>query len=230
MDVEINIRAIVDRIKREEGLSGDEDVATLLGIEASALSHRIKKNSMKLVEYLNYCYTRNKPIEWVLYGAKRKESESEEYGSSNIVSIKVFTMQKSQEKGKSGILVPVEEIGIPVGDFNRHLMAYRHSGHEMGEVIPDGSIVLVNLNETTPIPGEIYLIKYWYAGTGEHKKYIYVVRRLEMKSDGAGLVLKPESPNCDSIELPAEKIEEDTIIGRITNFNGRRYLYKDMVA
>jgi len=228
MEVEINVRAILDRIKKEEGFTSDKEVANLLGIDPTALSHRIRDNSTQIIEYLTYCYTRNKPIEKIIYGEEGYRNGV--HDTSRIIPIKVYTVTTPKGKGKSGILVPVEEIGIPRGDYNQHIRAYRHMGDEMGEVIPDGSVVLINTAEVTPIPGEIYLIKYWYAGSADHKRYIHIIRRVEIKKNSGGLVLKPVNPNCDTVELAAESIEDDTIIGRVIVCHGRRYLYKDLVA
>lgn len=160
-----------------------------------------------------------------------KSPKIEDTGGVNhksTVDIWVYSLKK---KGNDGNFVPVEKLGIPEKDFNEHIIAYRNPGREMGEVIPSGSIVAINTREKDPISGEIYLFRFHYKGREEDKQYTYMVRRVQIKKGGRGLLLLSDNSDLyPPLELDPEDVQEDTIMGRVMIIHGRRYLYDDLIT
>ena len=148
-------------------------------------------------------------------------------GDKSTIDIVVYSLKR---KGHDGNFLPVEKLGIPSTDYNEYIIAYRNPGREMGEVIPTGSIVAINTREKEPVSGEIYLFRFHYRGRGESKQYTYLIRRVQVKKGGRGLLLLSDNSQLyPPLELDPEDIEDDTIMGRIMLIHGRRYLYDDLI-
>jgi len=146
--------------------------------------------------------------------------------NKSTIDIWVYSLKR---KGQDGNFLPVEKLGIPHSDYNEYIIAYRNPGREMGEVIPSGSIVAINTREKEPISGEIYLFRFHYKGKDESKQYTYVLRRIQVKKGGRGLILLSDNSQLyPPLELDPEDIHDDTIMGRIMLIHGRRYLYDDL--
>ena len=148
-------------------------------------------------------------------------------GDKSTVDIWVYSLKR---KGQDGNFLPVEKLGVPHSDFNEYTIAYRNPGREMGEVIPSGSIVVINTREKEPISGEIYLFRFHYKGREESKQYTYVLRRVQVRKGGRGLILLSDNSHLyPPLELDPEDVHDDTIMGRIMLIHGRRYLYDDLI-
>lgn len=160
---------------------------------------------------------------------RTKSPKIEETGGrdqKSTVDIWVYSLKK---KGKDGNFLPVEKLGIPESDFNEYIIAYRNPGREMGEVIPSGSIVAINTREKEPVSGEIYLFRFHYKGREENKQYTYLIRRIQVKKGGRGLILLSDNSQLyPPLELDPEDIHDETIMGRVMLIHGRRYLYDDL--
>ena len=215
--------AILERLKKASGLSTANEVAKLLGMDATMLSKWVNGKTRKapLHYIIAYCINAKLSIDFILFGENNPVA-------SIIPSLVYEQVQDGKSSnGKNDGLVPIEWIGIPRIDYSPEIFPYRQNGREMGDVIPDGSIVLVNREKRELFHGEIYLFKLHYAGIDDDKKYKYVIRRVEFKVGFKGIILATETKNGVE-KLPAADFDPESVIGRIMFCQGRRYLHRDL--
>lgn len=214
---------ILDRLKKASGLSTASEVAALLDMDATMLSKWVNGKTVKapLHYIVAYCINAKLSTDFILFGKNSPEA--------SIIPLLVYEQVQDgkPDNGKEDGLVPIEWIGIPKNDYSPGIFPYRQNGREMGDVIPDGSIVLVNREKKELFYGEYYLFKLQYAGIEDDKRYKYIIRRVEFKVGFKGIILATETKN--GIEkLPASDFDPDCVIGRIMFSQGRRYLHRDL--
>lgn len=85
------------------------------------------------------------------------------------------------------------------------LRSFEVKGDAMEELLKDGDLVLVNLNETDVVEGEVYAIRY-----GDEVR----IRRLLKRFDG-GLVIRSDNPKRGQEELSPEQAAHLKVVGRV---------------
>ena len=245
----IDVGGIIDAIKRIKKVKSNRQVAQILDVSENVLATSKSRNTFSAEardRLLEFC--RDEDISFDNNFAKyfQKDAPAKTYeslidtnqnntkitnnrGENNKQTIDIW-VYSLKRKGRDGNFLPVEKLGIPDSDYNEYIIAYRNPGREMGEVIPSGSIVAINTKEREPISGEIYLFRFHYRGKEENKQFTYVIRRVQVKKGGRGLILLSDNSQLyPPLELDPEDINDDTIMGRVMIIHGRRYLYDDLL-
>jgi phage repressor protein C with HTH and peptisase S24 domain len=204
--MELNLVKIIDRIKELKKVSGDQEVADLLGMSRTALAERKRRESIPYDELVIFSDREGVLIDWLLTGeGEMRRTYQTERGIPLSVSERaspiynekefVFVPQMAGEISAGGGLIPDNTIEMRIA-FRRewiqrkgdphNMSLIRVSGDSMDPTLVSGDLVLIDHNRNVLDPqGGIYAISMDSIIMIKRVQLIYNLNRVRIISDNA---------------------------------------------
>jgi phage repressor protein C with HTH and peptisase S24 domain len=158
----------------------------------------------------------NVTLEWLVTGkgpisasepAKAvTRSDTDSHGhTEDFVELKVHDIDAAATPGSFMGITANGTILIPRKDWRPGCIAVRIKGESMSPCIMDGAVVGIDKNDRQLVSGELYVVWLKYEGATVKRVFVFPDK----------IVLKHDNPTFPETTIPAEKLREGHIIGRV---------------
>ena len=155
-------------------------------------------------------------LEWLLtgqdQGCRPRTPELRDHTAGDVrhapggfVEVKVYEINSAAAPAGFPGTSPGSSLLIPRQDHKDGTVAVRIKGDSMSPCIMDGGVVGIDMGERRLVSGELYAVWLDYEGATVKRVFVFPDR----------IVLKPDNPAFPDTTIPAGKLCEEHMIGRV---------------